>query len=159
MTRRSIGALALAALAAAALDDTRAAGTLDELRWLAGTWKRDGAPAASYETWRSSSDRTLEGEGWREGAEPGTRQVLETLLLVEMGGEIFYVAKVPENPYPVPFKLTSLADGRAVFENPGHDFPTRVGYERQADGSVLAWIEGPGQDAPRRIEFRFRRVD
>jgi len=32
-----------------------------------------------------------------------------------MGGEVFYVAKVGENPYPVPFRIASLKEGNVVF--------------------------------------------
>jgi hypothetical protein len=46
-----------------------------------------------------------------------------------------------------------------VFENPQHDFPTKIVYGLQADGSLLAAIEGPGRDGkPRRVEYPYKRV-
>jgi hypothetical protein len=152
-----LGMLLLPGLVAG-LVTVAAAGPLDRLRWLEGTWKRDGAGGATYEAWQVLSAQTFEGRSWREGPE-GQRQALESLRLCEMDGEVFYLAKVPHNAYPVPFELTTLEDGRAVFENPDHDFPRRIGYERQPDGGLRAWIEGPGDAGPRRIEFTFRRVE
>ena len=56
-------------------------------------------------------------------------------------------------------QLTSLRNGQAVFENPQHDFPTKIVYGLQADGSLLAAIEGPGRDGkPRRVEYPYKRV-
>lgn len=81
-------------------------------------------------------------------------------MLVEMGGEIFYIPRPMENPLPVAFRLISHESGRAVFENPAHDFPTRIIYRRNDDGSMTARIEGPGEDGESRgIDFHFRRVD
>ena len=38
----------------------------------------------------------------------------------------------------IEFKLTTLEENRAVFENPEHDFPTKIVYER--DGDMLTAI-------------------
>jgi hypothetical protein len=134
------------------------AGGLDELRWLEGTWRRETARGTVHERWRITSERTFEGEAWRQSA-TGERTPLEDLLLVELGGEVFYIAKVAENTYPVPFKLTSRAERGFVFLNPEHDFPQEIGYELDAQGGILSvWTTGPGEGGkPRRIDFRFSR--
>jgi hypothetical protein len=81
-----------------------------------------------------------------------------TLLRQEANGDILYVAS-PSKQTETAFKLTSLRDGEAVFENPEHDFPKKVIYARQPDGSLLAAIEGPGRDGKtRRVEYPFKRV-
>ncbi len=36
----------------------------------------------------------------------------------------------------------ALEDGKVVFENPEHDFPQRIIYERGDEGSLGARIEG-----------------
>jgi len=141
--------------AAAAEPETK----LDQLAWLIGNWKRDGRRGAIHESWTRLGDRVLEGRSYRTD-EPGAAAVpLEDLLLTEMGGEVFYISKVSENRYPVPFRLVALEGRSAVFENPEHDFPQRISYELRGDGTLLAAIEGPGgaNGAPRRIEFRFVR--
>jgi len=50
-----------------------------------------------------------------------------------------------------------IADGQLVFENPEHDFPQRIGYERDGDG-MRAWIEGTLDGRSRRVEFAYMRV-
>jgi len=81
-----------------------------------------------------------------------------TLLRQEPNGDILYIAS-PSKQTQTAFKLTSLRNGQAVFENPQHDFPTKIVYGLQADGSLLAAIEGPGRDGkPRRVEYPYKRV-
>jgi len=138
---------------------TVVAGDLDKLRWLEGTWKRDSSRGPVYERWRVLSDHIFEGESWRESSS-GERRHGEALLLVEMGGDVFYIPKPAENPYPVAFKLTEISAEQVVFDNPEHDFPTRIGYARKDDATLTVWIEGPGGgDEPKRIEFHFKRAD
>jgi hypothetical protein len=130
---------------------------LEGLRWLDGAWVRQTQKGSAYERWRVLGERTMEGESWQVAKDGGARKVTESLLLCEMGGEVFYISKVAENPYPVAFKLVSHTPGHALFENPTHDFPTRIGYERTEQG-MTAWIEGPGEDGkPHKIEFVFER--
>lgn len=149
--------LTLAVLAGAATAEPRA--ELDQLAWLIGGWKREARSGAIHESWTRLGDRVFEGRSWRT-AEPGSAAMpLEDILLAEMGGEVFYIPKVAENPYPVAFRLVKLEGRSAVFENPQHDFPQRITYELREDDTLLAAIEGPGgaEGAPQRIEFRFVR--
>jgi hypothetical protein len=153
MLRAFVGICLIAAVAVPAL-----ANELSSLDWLAGTWKRDSSRGPIHERWIVLSERTLEGHSWR--VVDGERIALESILLVAMGKEIFYIPKVPENPYPVPFRMTELEARRAVFENPEHDFPTKIIYTRVGNDSLIVSVEGPGgDDEPRRIDFRFVRLD
>jgi hypothetical protein len=45
-----------------------------------------------------------------------------------------------------------------VFENPQHDFPQKVGYQRGGPGSLLAWVEGTEKGQTRKIEFPYKRI-
>jgi hypothetical protein len=76
-----------------------------------------------------------------------------------MQGELFYLPKVAENPYPVPFKLVSSENNRLVFENPGHDFPQRIIYTLHAADSLTATTAGLVDGADRSIDFHFKRKD
>jgi hypothetical protein len=60
---------------------------------------------------------------------------------------------------PVAFPLVSVTDDTVVFENPDHDFPQRITYQRNGDDSVTATVEAPGRDGgePRRIVLEFTR--
>ena len=138
-------------------DAAKSNSPLRHLRWLAGTWQRETAKSISIETWRWLSDRTLEGEGIRLSKASGDTAFTESLRIVEMQGETFYLAKVAENPYPVPFKLTSFESGHAVFENPEHDFPQRLTYVHNATDSLTVLVEGERKGRRRGIRFRFAK--
>lgn len=50
--------------------------------------------------------------------------------LVESGGGVVLVPYPSGAPSQVGFRLVELEGGSAVFENPDHDFPTRIAYQR-----------------------------
>lgn len=131
---------------------------LDDFGWLLGSWKHESATSTTYETWRKLSELTFEGESWRVSKATGQRVFGEALLLAEMGSDIFYLPKVPENEYPVAFKLTASTKTQAVFENPKHDFPQKIHYKLNVDGSLVAVVEGVVNGEPRRVEFRYTKT-
>ena len=45
-----------------------------------------------------------------------------------------------------------------MFENPKHDFPQKITYKLNADGTVTAWVEGPMNGQPRRLEFKYAKA-
>lgn len=109
-------------------------------------------------TWRQLSERTFEGESFRVSKATGDTVFAESLLLVEMASEIFYIPKVVENKYPVPFKLISFEKTKVVFENLEHDFPQRIINVRNSDDSISAYDGGRKNGEERQIEFQFQRV-
>jgi len=48
-----------------------------------------------------------------------------------------------------------MSADEVVFENPQHDFPTRIIYRRNPDGSLLAAIEGDRGGQTKRIEYPY----
>ena len=131
--------------------------TLQDFTWLAGHWRIEQADRLVDEHWMAPSGGLM--MGMARFVQAG--KVLEyefTLLRQEANGDIVYIAS-PSKQAETAFKLTSLRNGQAVFENPQHDFPTKIVYGLQADGSLLAAIEGPGRDGkPRRVEYPYKRV-
>lgn len=132
--------------------------TLEDLRWLLGAWERVSAKSVSVEEWRQLTTKTWEGVSWRVKAGTTDTTIVEKLLLAEMEGEIFYIAKVAENPFPVPFRLTSVSSTEAVFENSSHDFPQRIHYALSADGKLSVVVSSStGLHADQKIEFEFHK--
>ena len=84
------------------------------------------------------------GETASNGESAADRSVLEreALRLVNMGDEIFYLAKVAHNALPVAFKLVDCGDDWAVFENPDHDFPRRLEYRIAGNGMDVHVSDG-----------------
>ena len=56
------------------------------------------------------------------------------------------------------FLSRAVSDSSVLFENLQHDFPQRVGYQRDGPDSLLAWIEGMQNGQSRRIDFPYRRA-
>lgn len=81
----------------------------------------------------------------------------EFLLLDGRDTTLTYVAH-PSGQSAAAFRAESIAADRAVFSNPSHDFPQRIGYARLARDSLLAWIAGVSDGERRRAEFPFARV-
>ncbi len=122
------------------ISSVQAACTLDQLKWLSGEWQAKMGQSTVLERWQVLSNNTFEGEG-RTIAADGKVKQQESLRLVQMQQQIFYLAKVAHNPLPVAFKLEECAAGRLKFVNMAHDFPKQLDYVLQqsaADPSVPA---------------------
>ncbi len=59
---------------------------------------------------------------------------------------------------PTEFRMVELAANRVVFENPTHDFPQRVIYERNGD-TLHARIEGTMNGRTQGMDWTFQRRD
>ena len=95
MPKRGLALLFLLVLGGAT---SAGASDLDGLRWIEGTWERETRRGTQYETWRVLNDRTFEGQAYFIDPAGGEKVVTESLLLVEMGGEVFYISRPRENP-------------------------------------------------------------
>jgi hypothetical protein len=118
--------------------------SLDSIRWLVGEWATTGEGKQVLESWTAVSADTLEGVGAVRSPETGEISVSETLRLVAMSGNVYYVAKVPENDLPVPFAMTSCDDSSASFTNALHDFPKRITYQRDGPDRIRVSVRGDG---------------
>ncbi len=56
------------------------------------------------------------------------------------------------------FRLTHLEGERAMFESPEHDYPKRIHYWTEEDGTRVARIDG-GEEDLEGTEWRLRRVE
>jgi hypothetical protein len=157
MTRRTLVHLpiALVGALAAGLASAQAPASIDRLGWLAGCWAGERGERRFEEHWMAprggamlGMGRTVRGEALAE---------YEHLLIREEAGVLVFTAKPSRQPQ-ASFPAVSGGEGEIAFENPAHDFPQRVSYRRQADGGLLARIEGQQGGKARAVEFPMRRV-
>jgi uncharacterized protein (TIGR02246 family) len=147
---RSLSVLFLAGFAAFA--HASECSSLASMRWLLGDWLADGDKSTWRETWTEIDPDTWEGRGIEIAkAEPG-KESAEELRLVEMGGSVFYLAKVTHNELPIPFRLVECGDDRLVFANPAHDFPRRLDYQRLRNGRLQVRVSD-GADKGFTLDF------
>ncbi|HVQ37222.1 MAG TPA: DUF6265 family protein [Pyrinomonadaceae bacterium] len=126
-------------LAAATLIEP--ATTIAELGWISGDWQTAaGGQVRIEEHWTAPAAGTMMGVGRTIAG--GKTVEFEYLRIEQRGEEIFYVASPKGRCPATDFKLTKLAAQEATFENPEHDFPKRVIYRKNSDGSLTANIDG-----------------
>jgi hypothetical protein len=129
---------------------------MKKLEWIIDRWVSAGAESNSYEHWEKISDELFTGGS--ETVKNGDTIFSEKLQIVKEGNEIYYVADVSHNPAPVKFKLISLSDTEAVFENQEHDFPQKITYMLK-EGDLHAAIEGHGKDRKwKKVDFFMKRM-
>lgn len=129
--------------------------SLQELRWLEGEWHAVGRTTTTIEFWSQVSDGTMEGYGKGIDNVSGAQKSVESLRLVEMSGDIFYIAKTTGNEFPIPFKLKLCDSKTAVFENMAHDFPKQLKYELLDDSNLTVLVTDGGTGG---FSLRFKKV-
>ena len=131
-----------------------APGPLERFSWLSGCWAGEVRGGRATEMWVAATPELMLGLAFTTRA--GRPPEFEFLRLEARDGGVAYVAQPQGNP-PTAFALQSdSAADEAVFTNPAHDFPTRVGYRRVSNDALLAWISG--EDAAKRVEYPMRRT-
>lgn len=139
-------------LMAAALQSP--APTVNDLTWMTGCWDLTRTGRHVVEHWMPPEGDTLMGVS-RTVANGKTTE-WEFLIIRPGGTGLEYVAK-PSGQAEATFVATRVAPGEIVFENPAHDFPTRIAYKRDAD-ALVASIEGTLNGQPRRIAFPYKKA-
>ncbi len=128
---------------------------LATIAWLAGTWTLERNGRETTEHWEPLRGGTMIGLS-RTVARERTVEYEFLLLRTEADGTVNYIAR-PSGQKEAAFRLVRASATEAVFENPAHDFPQRISYTLQADGRLVAAIEGPRNGQLRRIEFPYGR--
>ena len=59
---------------------------------------------------------------------------------------------------PVSFKLVNATDNQLVFENPNHDFPTKITYLIISEDSMVASISGLIDGKEKIEQFPMKRI-
>lgn len=138
----------------AVAQDSETRPALADLGWMSGCWKQDrGDGRYVYEQW-SKAEGVMVGLG---RVHRGGRIVdYEFLRIEEKEGGIYFIA-IPARQKEAAFRLTSLKDGTAVFENPKHDFPQKISYTKTDDG-MSARVEGSENGKTRGFQTVFTRA-
>lgn len=123
--------------------------------FISGCWKGGDKVQILEEQWTKPAGQSMLGVG--RTIKDGKTEFYEFLQIRERSDGIFYIAE-PNGEKAVSFKLVKLNDSQAIFENPQHDFPQRIIYQKTIDGSLLASLEGTESGKAKRVEFAMKRV-
>ncbi len=134
------------------------AATLATIGWMVGAWQGAHGAGQFREEWSAPQGGIMRGSGSGLSA-AGVTEFSEQLRIEARGDGVVYIAS-PIGQATTEFRLTRASEHEAVFENPTHDFPTRIAYTLAADGgSLVARVDGPdGDGGVRAIEFHLGRV-
>ena len=125
--------------------ETQTCSSLSELEIFLGHWEEKNNNQITKEIWQKASNSTFEGSGSTEEV-LGNLISSETLRLTEMSGEIFYIAKVRANDFPIAFKLTSCDQNSFEFDNPDHDFPKKIKYVFKGSDALTVEVSGNSEE-------------
>jgi hypothetical protein len=130
--------------------------SIQDVAWLQGCWELRDGDRVVEERWTSPRAGSMLGVG--RTTRGATLVEHEYIVLTERDGRLAYEAH-PSGQATTTFMSRPISGREVVFEDPTHDFPQRVGYQRTAPGRLLAWVEGTSSGKPRRIEFAYRLVN
>lgn len=130
--------------------------SVDRLNWLAGCWDGSTDTQERVEQWMKPSGNMM--MGMSRTVRNGQIREYEFLRIHKREGAIYYTAN-PSGQQEASFRLIRQTEQEAIFENPDHDFPQRIGYRLEPGGKLAAWIEGMINGRNKKIEFPFRKTD
>ena len=125
----------------ASAQDSATLKKFEKLTWLEGNWHRiKMKPGQSgQENWKKISPWEMQGLALTMKGKDTV--FVEKASLLIRDNRIYYVADVPENNKPVYFELTAISDQGFTCENPEHDFPKKISYQK-TEGEMIAVISG-----------------
>lgn len=131
---------------------------LKKADWLIGEWKNQTQKGLSVESWKKLNDSTFLGKSY---VLRGTDTVsAEHIRLEAHHGNLYYIPTVKNQNEgkPVTFTMTTSSADHFVFENPEHDFPQKITYNRISKDSLVAEISGTYKGKQRAIKFPMGRI-
>ena len=120
--------------------------TTDSLSWLEGCWQAELDGTTVAECWERDGD-VLRGQGRLDD------RIYETTVIGVTNGELQYVVNKTSGGDNTTFTATEVSDTRVRFENPAHDSPKWIAYERSGEQLVGT----VGIDSAPTNTFRFER--
>ena len=124
------------------------------LGWMSGTWAVQNGEEWTEERWSPPRGGLMVGNSMTGKGDKASGFEYFRITKDEKG-DINYLTQPGGQPV-VAFKLTSASQGEVLFENPAHDFPTRIAYRRNGD-EMVATISGPNGSNP--ISWTYKRKD
>jgi hypothetical protein len=121
---------------------------------MAGSWSTLAGDFEIEELWVAPKGGVMLGLGRTTKLDKAVE--FEYMRIEQQGATLVYLAS-PNGRPATPFPLAALGAGSAAFEST-LDFPRRITYRRNADGTLSARIEGVRDGKPAMKEWTWRRT-
>lgn len=130
---------------------------LPELNWLIGRWENNSDQGNLSEIWEQTDDSTYTGASYF--VIQGDTVFSESVRLEERKGAINYcvIASGQNNGEEVCFELTKRNGKNLTFENPKHDYPSKITYQQKGD-SLIAEISGKDKGEMKSERFSMKKA-
>ncbi|MDW8261136.1 MAG: DUF6265 family protein [Phycisphaerales bacterium] len=129
--------------------------SIGDLGFLSGEWVAESGSTVTEELWSEPRAGTMFGFA-RTIA--GDKTVFFEFVRIETrDGVLHYIAQ-PRGGAATAFKLTRFDGRAATFENPEHDFPKKIEYERISEDALRATISGVDAPGAKSQSWEFRRI-
>jgi hypothetical protein len=153
-----IGLAAVLSPAVEAIQSDRPAQSfkIEDLAWISGDWETASGRMQIDEHWTKVAGNSL--IGMSRTVAGGKTVFFEYLRIEARGADIYYVAHPRARAPGTDFKLVRLSGHEAVFENLAHDFPKRVIYRKNGDGTLSARVEGDGTEKEKPQDYHYRPI-
>ncbi len=122
-----------------------------KLAWIVGSWERTDGNKTTVEHWLPHAGTTFMGVSHTYGS--NRTYFFEFMRIATHGGRIASIVQ-PGGDRPVLFRAVKVTEEEAVFENPEHDHPQRIRYEKTEKGikATISLMDGSKATA-----FAFKR--
>jgi hypothetical protein len=126
---------------------------IDKLSFLSGCWTADG----TEEMWTKPAGGSMMG---LSRTVKGNRTLFTEFVHISAAtdGTLIFNVQLKLAGKSTQFRATELKDGAVTFSNPEHDYPQRIMYRREPDGSLFARIEGTTGGKNRHEEYKYKRA-
>ncbi len=127
--------------------------------WLTGRWENNSKEGNLSEIWTKENDSTFHGESYfvKKGKDTVFGEIVK---LWQKENQLIYEVTVrgQNNEKPVEFALTTSSDKQLVFENPKHDYPSKITYNHIGNDSIVAEISGMKDGKAMSEQFPMKKV-
>ncbi len=106
---------------------------LYKAHWILGDWQMEDSLGVLTESWKSIDDSTYSGQTLYVKDKKDTIH-FETMQLMQDGELLLYssMVKGENNNQSISYKLIEDNDSLLVFENPKHDYPKKIRYQKES---------------------------
>ena len=135
-----------------------ATNAIEQANWFLGTWENNTNAGSFTEKWEQKNDSVYIGESYITLDDK--IMFYERISLEKKKMDWYYKVSVKSknNEQPIPFKLISLSPHQLVFENPQHDFPTKITYTKIREDSIVAEISGKIKGVEEKELFPMKKI-
>jgi len=133
---------------------------ISALGWLRGCWTGKVGRRELTEQWQEPRGGTM--EGFSQTVVRGETRDYTSLRIESKPDGLYYVA-IPSGKKELAFKFASVEDDRGVkvftFSHPGEEFPQRIVYRQNDQGSMFAQVGGKVSGKDKEVTYPLHKVD